>query len=71
MGRVEESIGDVTGVQSLKTSGQERRAQGDVETKQAQAEGYTQGTKDRVVGKKDQLAGGLTGDTTQETAGEF
>jgi len=71
MGKVEETIGDVTGVQSLKTSGQERQGQGDAEYKEAQSEGYLQGTKDRIVGKKDQVGGSVTGDTTQETAGEF
>ena len=71
MGKVEETIGDVTGVQSLKTSGQERRAQGETEYKGAQTEGYVQGTKDRLVGKKDQLGGAVTGDTTQETTGKF
>lgn len=71
MGKVEETIGDITGVQSLKTSGQERRGQGDAQYKEAQAQGYTEGTKDRAFGKKDQLAGAVTGDTSQETAGTF
>jgi len=71
MGKVEETIGNVTGVQSLKTSGQERRAQGDTEYKEAQTQGYVEGTKDRLVGKKDQLGGAVTGDTSQETAGTF
>ena len=71
MGRVEETIGDVTGVHSLKTSGQERRNEGDTEHKQAQTEGYVQGTKDRLTGKKDQLGGAVTGDTSQEAAGKF
>jgi len=69
MGKVEETIGDVTGVQSWKTSGQQRRAEGDVEHKQAQTQGYTEGTKDRLVGKKDQVAGAVTGDSSQEAAG--
>lgn len=69
IGKVEESIGNVTGVESWKTSGQERRVQGDAEHKGAQAEGYVEGTKDRVIGKKDQLSGAVTGDTTQEAAG--
>ena len=71
MGKVEESIGNVTGLESWKTSGQERRVQGDAEYKQSQAQGYTEGTKDRVLGKKDQLAGAVTGDTSQEAAGMF
>ena len=71
LGKAEETIGDVTGLQSWKTSGQERQAQGDAEHKQAQAQGYVQGTQDRVVGKKDQVVGAVTGDTTQETTGAF
>jgi uncharacterized protein YjbJ (UPF0337 family) len=71
MGRVEETVGNVTGLESFKTSGQERRAQGDTEHKEGQAQGYTEGTKDRVVGKKDELAGSVTGDSTQETSGTF
>lgn len=69
LGKVEETIGNVTGLDSWKTSGQERRVQGDTEYKQAQAQGYTEGTKDRLVGKKDQLAGAVTGDSTQEAGG--
>jgi uncharacterized protein YjbJ (UPF0337 family) len=69
MGKVEETIGDVTGMDSWKTSGQERRVQGDTEYKQAQAQGYAEGTKDRLFGKKDQLSGAVTGDTTQEASG--
>ena len=71
MGKVEETIGNVTGSESLKTSGQERRGQGDTEHKEAQAQGYTEGTKDRLVGKKDQLSGAVTGDTSQEISGKF
>jgi uncharacterized protein YjbJ (UPF0337 family) len=69
MGNIEERIGHVTGLDSLKTSGQERRVQGDTEHKQAQSQGYTEGVKDRAVGAKDQLAGSVTGDTSQETSG--
>ena len=61
----------MTGSESWKTSGQERRVQGDVEHKQAQTQGYAEGTKDRLLGKKDQLSGAVTGDTTQETTGMF
>lgn len=71
MGKVEETIGNVTGSESWKTSGQERRVQGDVEHKEARAQGYTEGTKDRLVGKKDQITGAVTGDTSQEAGGTF
>jgi len=69
LGKAEEAVGNVTGLESWKTSGQERRAEGDVEHKEAQSQGYVEGTKDRALGKKDQLAGAVTGDTSQETAG--
>jgi len=69
MGKVEETIGNVTGLDSWKTSGQERRVQGDTEHKEAQTQGYVEGTKDRLTGKKDQLSGAVTGDTSQEAAG--
>ena len=69
MGGVEETIGKVTGLESWKTSGQERRAQGDTEHKEAQTQGYTEGLKDRALGKKDQVAGAVSGDTSQEVSG--
>lgn len=71
LGKVEESIGNVTGSESWKTSGQERRLEGDTEHKQGQAQGYTEGVKDRVLGKKDQVGGALSNDTSQEAAGKF
>ena len=71
MGGIQETLGKVTGSENLKTSGQERRAQGDAEYKEGQAQGYTEGTKDRLVGKKDQLSGAVTGDTSQEASGKF
>ena len=61
----------MTGSQGWKTSGQERRAEGTTEHTQAQTQGYAEGTKDRLVGKKDQVAGAVTGDTSQEAAGMF
>lgn len=71
LGKVEETIGNVTNVEGWKASGQERRAQGDTEHKEAQAQGYAEGTKDRLLGKKDQVTGAVTGDTSQEIAGKF
>jgi len=69
MGKVQEAVGNVTGLDSMKTSGQERRVQGDAEYKQAQTQGYTEGLKDRAFGKKDQVAGTVSGDTSQEVSG--
>lgn len=69
MGKVEETIGNVTGIESLKSSGQDRRAQGDTEYKEAQSLGYAEGLKDRALGKKDQVTGAVSGDTSQEATG--
>ena len=69
VGKTEETIGNVTGLESFQTSGKKRQAEGDVECKQAQAQGYVEGTKDRVVGTVENLKGSLTGDTSQEISG--
>lgn len=61
----------MTGLQSLKNSGQQRQAEGNVEYKQAQAEGYVEGTKDRVLGTVDKAKGVVTGDSSQEAAGRI
>jgi len=66
---MEEAIGNATGLESWQTSGKKRQVEGDAETKQAQAEGYVEGTKDRVVGAVENMAGSVTGDTSQEVSG--
>lgn len=71
LGKVEETIGNVTGADSWKSSGQERRAEGDAEHTEARGQGYVEGTKDRLVGKKDQISGAVTGDKSQEVGGTF
>lgn len=71
MGKAEEAIGDLTGLQSWKTSGQQRQAEGNVEHKQAQAEGYVEGTKDRALGTFEKAKGIVTGDSSQEVSGGF
>ena len=70
IGQAKESIGHLTGMQSLENSGKEQHAKGEAEVKAAQAKGYTEGTKDRLVGKKDEIVGGITGDSTQEASGK-
>jgi len=69
--KVEEKIGDLTGLESWKTSGQQRQVEGNVEHKQAQAEGYAEGAKKRVVGTFEKLKGTVTGDTSQEVSGDL
>jgi uncharacterized protein YjbJ (UPF0337 family) len=69
VGKLEEGIGSMTGLESLQTSGKKRQAEGDVESKQAQAQGYVEGTMDRVTGTVEDVKGSLTGDTSQEISG--
>ena len=69
VGAVEETAGKTTGLESLETSGKQRQAEGDAEFKQAQAQGYAEGTKDRVVGTFEDMKGSLTGDSSQEVSG--
>jgi len=70
-GTIVEAIGNATGLQSWSTSGQQEHAQGEGEYKAAQAQGYAEGTIDRVGGKKDAVLGAVTGDRSQEAAGNI
>ncbi|KAH6906747.1 hypothetical protein BKA70DRAFT_1150929 [Coprinopsis sp. MPI-PUGE-AT-0042] len=70
-GNVVEAIGNVTGATTWQQSGKEEHAAGEAEYKAAQAKGYVEGTMDRVGGKKDSIVGAVTGDRSQETAGNL
>ena len=70
-GNVVEAIGNVTGASSWTQSGKQEHAQGEAEYKAAQTKGYAEGTADRLGGKKDAIVGAVTGDRSQEAAGEF
>jgi uncharacterized protein YjbJ (UPF0337 family) len=68
-GTVVESLGDVTGIKSWKDSGNQEHTAGEAEVQAAKSKGYTEGTLDRVGGKKDGVVGAVAGDRQQEAAG--
>jgi uncharacterized protein YjbJ (UPF0337 family) len=64
-------VGGLTGSEGLQQSGKEQHAQGEAEVKQASAEGYAEGTKDRLGGAKDSVLGAAKGDKSQQAQGEL
>ncbi|KAH9814380.1 putative Hmp1-mismatch base pair and cruciform DNA recognition protein [Melampsora americana] len=70
VGGLKEQVGSALGNQNLQTSGSEQKATGDAEYKAAQAEGYVEGTKDRVGGKVDNILGAVTGDKSKQLDGQ-
>ncbi|EIN11946.1 hypothetical protein PUNSTDRAFT_63376 [Punctularia strigosozonata HHB-11173 SS5] len=70
-GNVVESIGNLTGAQSWQQSGAQEHASGEAEYNAARIKGYAEGTMDRVTGTKDSVVGAVTGDRSQETAGNL
>ncbi|KAI5826227.1 hypothetical protein EV122DRAFT_224423 [Schizophyllum commune] len=69
-GNVVEAIGNATGLESWQTSGKQEHAEGEGEYNAARAKGYAEGTADRITGKKDNIVGAVTGDSSQQAAGQ-
>jgi len=68
-GTAVESIGNMTGSESWKSSGKTEHAEGETEQTAAQAKGYVEGMTDRLAGYKDSVVGAVTGDKAQQTSG--
>jgi len=68
-GSVVEAVGDTTGSQAWSQAGKEEHARGEGEYKVAQGKGYAEGVTDRVGGYKDSVVGAVTGDKSQQVAG--
>ena len=51
VGGIRETVGAVTGLTGQEIAGKQQKASGDAEYKAAQAQGYAEGTADRVGGK--------------------
>ena len=69
-GTAVETVGSMTGSTDWQQAGKQEHASGEAEYKAAQAEGYAEGTTDRLRGKKDSVVGSVTGDKKQEVQGE-
>jgi uncharacterized protein YjbJ (UPF0337 family) len=61
----------MTGSSSWQQSGKMEHAEGEAEYKAAQAQGYAEGTMDRLGGKKDSIVGAVTGDKKQQAEGMY
>lgn len=69
-GTIVEALGNVTGATSWVDSGKKEHAEGETEITAAKAEGYVEGTVDRVEGKLDAVTGAFTGDEEKQAKGK-
>jgi uncharacterized protein YjbJ (UPF0337 family) len=58
VGMIEETIGNVTGLESLQASGQKSQAEGQVEDKQVRTQGYADAV-DYATGTLENIAGSV------------
>lgn len=70
MGTAKEAFGNTTGLNSWTDSGKQQHADGEAEITAAKAQGYVEGTADRLEGKKDAVVGAFSGDKTQQASGK-
>ncbi|TRM69074.1 hypothetical protein BD626DRAFT_5043 [Schizophyllum amplum] len=69
-GSLKKTIGKMFGLGGTADRGRMEHAEGKGEYNAARAQGYVEGTADRVTGKKDSVVGAVTGDHSQQHAGE-
>ncbi|KAH6904880.1 hypothetical protein BKA70DRAFT_1226098 [Coprinopsis sp. MPI-PUGE-AT-0042] len=70
-GSVKETLGATFGATHMKHEGAQEHRAGVAEKDAAKAQNYAEGTGDRMTGKKDQVVGSLTGDRSQQHAGDM
>ncbi|KAM0790119.1 hypothetical protein ACM66B_005444 [Microbotryomycetes sp. NB124-2] len=70
VGGLKETYGQAVGSKYLEDAGRDQAAQGQVEQKAVQTQGYVEGVTDRIGGKADRLVGIISGDKELETQGE-
>ncbi|KAI5892116.1 uncharacterized protein SCHCODRAFT_02625350 [Schizophyllum commune H4-8] len=68
-GTFKKTIGRIFRMRGTENRGRLEHAEGEGEYNAARAEGYAEGTGDRIAGKKDSVVGAITGDRSQQHSG--